>query len=303
MPALFKQVDGVMIGEWEIRIGPWEPYIDVETIALNNADHSIGGVSDQAISNTKEFHKIMHDFPQTEAGSIPLSEKLEISLSSREFNPKIIGLAAGLNPFAAVDAAFSEVAKQSAAGTYDDAEISFDNDGTINDTWTFIFDSATAYKCYGNVTGHVQDGGSDGLTTAVFAPDNGTNVYFTLSASFFTGTWAAGDTLVLKTTPYVAAGESLPGEIGSGGEIKFGNTLAPVFLRCEGIFTFPIGGTFLYLVIPRCQIESSVELSASPTDEAKAPWVISAKDASSAVSGISTTLWNDKKMGRMYWSS
>lgn len=303
MPALFKEVDGVMIGEWEIRVGPWEANIDVETIVLTNADHSIGGVSDQAISNVKEFHKVLHDFPQTEAASIPLSEKLEISLSSREFNPRIMGLAAGLNPFGAVAAAYSEVASVSSAGTYDDTKLTFDNDGTINDTWTFVFSSATAFKCYGNITGYVDDGAADGVVSVEFAPENGADVYFTMAANFFTGTWADGDTLTLRTTPYAAAGDTLPAAIDSGGEIKFGNTLAPVYLRCEGIFTFPIGGSYLNFVVPRCQIESSVELSASPTDEAKAPWIISAKDASSAVSGISVTRWDDMKLGRMYWSS
>jgi hypothetical protein len=174
------------------------------------------------------------------------------------------------------------------------------NDGPTSDRFTFVFDSATTYKCYSAIDGYIQDGSSDGDTTAVFAPNNGTLVYFSLGIGFFTGTWAADDVLVIDTTAYAAAGSGLVHGVSSGGSIGLGNVLAPEYLRCEAHFTYPSGET-MYLILPRVQIKSNLSLNASVTEEAATPWTIEATAADSSISGISTTVWNNMKLGRFYW--
>ncbi|MBF0421890.1 MAG: hypothetical protein HQL73_02740 [Magnetococcales bacterium] len=71
--------------------------------------------------------------------------------------------------------------------------------GTIEQTWTFTFTSATTFVCVGDTVGSVGGGSS----TANFAPSNAdfSRPYLTLPASGWGGTWALGDTLTFKTHP------------------------------------------------------------------------------------------------------
>jgi hypothetical protein len=93
--------------------------------------------------------------------------------------------------------------KASTAGTYDNVNypVSGDNDGTVYQTWTITFSSATGFSVVGNTVGSV----GSGNTSSAFAPNNPgrSRPYFTIPAGFFTGTWASGDTLQITTTPSV----------------------------------------------------------------------------------------------------
>lgn len=87
-------------------------------------------------------------------------------------------------------------------GAYD--ELSYpvlcDNIGTVYDTWTLTFSDATNYTVSGAVEGPV----GAGTTTADFSPLNAARAnhqFFTLEAAGFSGTPAAGDTIVWTTNP------------------------------------------------------------------------------------------------------
>ncbi|MBF0349200.1 MAG: hypothetical protein HQL81_16150 [Magnetococcales bacterium] len=71
----------------------------------------------------------------------------------------------------------------------------------IEQTWTITFTNATTFACVGDTVGSV--GG--GTTTAEFAPTHATwsRPYFTLPASLWGGTWAAGNVLTFRTHPAV----------------------------------------------------------------------------------------------------
>ncbi len=84
----------------------------------------------------------------------------------------------------------------SAAGTVNASSFSLRDPGTISDTWTFTFTSATAFECIGAITGSVGTG-TIGSTFWPINPEN--DRYFIVSSSFWTGTWANGDTLVVTT--------------------------------------------------------------------------------------------------------
>ena len=70
--------------------------------------------------------------------------------------------------------------------------------GTVEDTWTITFSSATAFGCVGSASGNV--GG--GTIASPFIPNNPafSLPYFTLPAAW-AGVWSSGDYITFKTHP------------------------------------------------------------------------------------------------------
>ncbi len=87
-------------------------------------------------------------------------------------------------------------------GTYDESTypVTLDNLGTVYDTWTLTFTDATNFTVSGAAEGSI----GSGTTAGDFAPANSgrdSKPYFTLPASGWAGTWAAGDTVTFVTNP------------------------------------------------------------------------------------------------------
>jgi len=86
-------------------------------------------------------------------------------------------------------------------GTYDEVAqpIACTNQGTVYDTWTATFSSATAYTVVGTITGSL----GAGSTNSDFSPlnPNTATPYFSIKSAGFAGTWANGDTLTFTTHP------------------------------------------------------------------------------------------------------
>ena len=87
-------------------------------------------------------------------------------------------------------------------GTFDEATypLSCDNLGTVFDAWTLTFTDATNFTVAGAAEGSI----GSGTTAGDFAPANSgrdSKPYFTLPASGWAGTWAAGDTITFTTIP------------------------------------------------------------------------------------------------------
>lgn len=75
-----------------------------------------------------------------------------------------------------------------------------DSIGTVEQDWTLTFTSATAFTITGDTLGNV----GSGNTASGGAPANPNfagRVYFSLPASAFSGTFAAGDTVTFSTSP------------------------------------------------------------------------------------------------------
>ena len=93
----------------------------------------------------------------------------------------------------------------SGSGTYDEATypVLIDSIGSVEETWTVTFTSATNYGVVGAITGSVGTGSIGG---GDFAPDNSdfSKPYFTLQDAGFGGTWANGNTIVFTTHPAAA---------------------------------------------------------------------------------------------------
>jgi hypothetical protein len=98
----------------------------------------------------------------------------------------------------------ASIAKVSSAGSYDNAQYPpvVGNIGGVRDTWTFTFTSSTTFSVSGAAAGAIGTG-TVGGSFAPTNPNTGTP-YFTVSANFWTGTWATGNTLTLVTNPAAA---------------------------------------------------------------------------------------------------
>ena len=96
--------------------------------------------------------------------------------------------------------------ESSSSGTYDETTYPpvLDNIGSIEQTWTCTFTSATAYSCVGNTVGSVGNGSIGG---GDFAPNNAdfSKPYFTLADTGWGGTWASADTVSFTTHPAATA--------------------------------------------------------------------------------------------------
>ncbi len=118
------------------------------------------------------------------------------------------GYAAGATVFSVYYPASAELAcsvdnwaETSSAGTYDESNypVLCDNIGTAEQTWTLTMLSATTFSVVGDTVGNV----GSGSTSGNFAPVNAlvSKPYFTLESGGFSGTWAAGETIVFQTHP------------------------------------------------------------------------------------------------------
>jgi hypothetical protein len=86
------------------------------------------------------------------------------------------------------------------SGTYDNVTypIVAHNQGCVDDVWTFVFTSSTAYS----VTSVNYSYSGSGNVSSQFEPTNPSTLtpYFTIPVGFFGGTWQTGETLTLTTT-------------------------------------------------------------------------------------------------------
>lgn len=89
---------------------------------------------------------------------------------------------------------------ENGSGTYDEADYyTNDNIGTVEETWTLTFSSATEFGVVGDTIGSV----GTGDVTTEFAPSNAdfSKPYFTLDEDGWGGTWTTADTIVWQSHP------------------------------------------------------------------------------------------------------
>lgn len=84
------------------------------------------------------------------------------------------------------------------------------------------------------------------------------------------------------------------------GEINLGTLSAPAYIRMEAIYTFPNGSNHLYIVFPRAQCTSGLEIDLQAEDAAAVPCTFEAKRADSEMSG-GNAAWDIRPLGRIYW--
>lgn len=98
-----------------------------------------------------------------------------------------------------VETTVSSPQATSAAGGVSGA-IAGDSVGTVEQDWTLTFTSATAFNIVGDTAGNIGSGNVGGTTSPINPAFPG-RPYFSIPAGFFTGTFAAGDTVTFTTSP------------------------------------------------------------------------------------------------------
>lgn len=295
------------LGLAQIRVGNSADNI-ASIVPVLPAAKTLGAMANTKFMASADFFKQESGFPLMEDGVIPLRDAAAYECAFKEITPYNMAIARGLDPSAARSAGVKEdISKVSTAGTRDVAKsiTVANNAGPINETWILTFTAATTFLCHGLRTGKVQDGSADGATGSVFAPDNSSNVYFTIPTSFFTGTWAAGDVYVFSTSAYNAAANNLYGAAQEG-DLPLGGLVAPEYIRLEVVYTFPNGAT-ITSIFPRAQVAASLEMDHQSESEASSPIRIESKRADSGVSG-GNSAWNfatgsaTGPLGTMIWT-
>lgn len=85
------------------------------------------------------------------------------------------------------------------------------------------------------------------------------------------------------------------------GQIRLGTIEAPDYVRMEAVYTYPNASNYMYIVFPRANVTSSVEISMAAEDNANVPITIEAKRADSGVSG-GNAAWDTMPLGRIYFA-
>lgn len=283
-----KDTSTVAVGLAQIRVGLSAVNVSSATPVLTSAD-SMGALADTKFNTTAEYWKLESGFPALEDLSIPLKEAASLECSFKEITPKNMALARGIDPFSVGTGwKASDVAKvKSAAGVVDTTkDVGTFGAGTIADTFTITFTSATAYGITAMSGAAIAGTGAIGTASAFTI---GAAAAFTVPANFITGTIASGDVFRF-TIMKDGYADNHSGAIGLGG-LK-----APDYIRMEAVYTYPNGVNTMTIIFPRANVTSSMELAFQASDNAAPAVTFEAKRADSEVSGGSA-VWDEMPLG------
>lgn len=286
-----RDVSTVALGLAQIRVGASAPNVSNANSCLLSTD-SMGALADTKMTSNVEYWKMTSGFPALEDMSIPLSETCAFECAFKEITPKNMALARGIDPFSVgAGVVASDIAViASSLGTVDKAKVLVCAATCAIDTFTVKFSSASAYSIEGFNTGAVTGAGTIGAEStfqisAVLA--------ITIPANTFTGTWANGDRARFSTSKTGYSNNH-------AGEIALGGMKAPEFIRMEAVYTYPNGINHMYIIFPRANVSSNMEIALSATDNAAPTITFEAKRADSEVAG-GNAVWDAKPLGRIYW--
>lgn len=284
-----RDASTVAVGLAQIRVGNSAANI-ANAMPCLTAAHSIGALADTKMTSSVEYWKLESGFPAQEDYSIPLKETVSLECSFKEITPKTMALARGIDPTSGgtVVTAMGQTITKSAAGTFDSAKTITAETVCPQDTWTVKFSSASAFSVEGFATGPLTGAGAVG-SLSTFTLSAVTQL--TIPAAYFTGTWASGDVFRFSTIK-TSYGNNHSGSIGLGG-LK-----APDYVRMEAFYTFPNGINHLYIIFPRANVTSSMELAFNASDNATPSITFESKGASDDVSG-GNAVWNEMSLGRI----
>lgn len=287
-----KDTSTVALGLAQIRVGNAAASIADITPTLLPA-HSIGALASTKFTSAVDYWKLESGFPLLEDFTLPIRESAMLECEFKEITAKNLAIARGIDVSNDIDSDSAEVTSVTSAGTTTGV-ITTDNDGgVVADTWTVYFLTATTGIITGALTGHVHDFTD---LTSIMDPDDLTNDYFSLPANYFSGTWAADETYVFKTTPFVT-GTALYDDAHAG-SIALGQLGVPDFVRMEAVYTYPDGTHTMIIIFPRANCTTSVEIDLQAEDNANVPLTFEAKRADDETEG-GNAVWNASTLGRI----
>ena len=288
-----RDVSTIALGLAQVRVGNSAANIATKTAVLSSLD-SIGALASTKFTGNVEYFNLESGFPLLEDVKIPLREASMLEAAFKEVTPFNLALARGLDPLAAVGATLTLINSVSVAGATAGVISVDDLGGAVSDSFTVVFTSASTYEVIGVESGHV---GAGDIGT-LFEPDNGGNPYFSIPVNFFDANWLTDESFVFRTTAFIgAAGNYLDAH---AGEIALGNLKTPASMRMEAVYTYPNQINHMYIIFPRCNIVSSVEIDLQEEENANVPITFEAKNASSDVVGGDVE-WDEKPLGLVYF--
>jgi hypothetical protein len=284
-----KDTSTIPLGLAQIRVGDSASNIAVTTSVLPAAA-SIGALANTKFTGAIDYWKLESGFPLLEDLSLPIREAASLECAFKELTPYNLALARGIDPAAAVSATVTYLDKVTVGGGNAGA-ITVDNaGGVVSDTWLVTMDDATHYSVFGTNTGILCAGTA---ISVACAPSNGGHPYFTIPANFFDANWLADETYSFRTTAYVADGGYSSAHSGS---IKLGDLRSPDFVRMEAVYTYPNQTNHMYVIFPRANVTSSVEIDWAAEDTIAAPITFEAKRSDAGVSG-GNAAWDLQPLG------
>lgn len=289
---LTKDTSTIALGLAQIRVGASLANIDQQDSVLAESA-SIGALASTKYTGSVDYWKLLSGFPQLEDMTIPLREASMLEVEFKEITPYNLALARGIDPEGAVAATVTVLGNTTTDGTTNGNITVTQDAGPVDDTFTVVFSSGSAFSVYGKSEGHV----GDGTVSAEFAPSNGAADYFTIPANFFTGTWLGDETFTFRTTAYSATGSY---DAAHSGSINLGGLVAPDFVRMEAVYTYPNGTNHMYIIFPRANATATMEVDLQAEDNANVPLTFESKRADSLVSGGDAT-WDSAPLGRIYF--
>jgi len=245
------------IGLGKLKVGPCAPNIAAITPVLTDA-YSLGALTATKVSAPKEFYEYMSGTPKKRDFVEVTKTDFIIESTFLEKSTINLAIANGIAPWDTVAATITAKDSVTTAGTTTGSLAVQDQGGEIAETWMVVFSGAAAGMIIGLNSGTTVHTFS--ALDAVMEPLNPANSkkYFIIPASFFSGTWAAGDIFWFITTP---------GSVGSSaysdpdaGAIALGYGGAPAEIRVELDVEYPDGRVITYIQ-PRSQCKSNFDES------------------------------------------
>ena len=299
-----RDTSTIALGLAQIRVGSSASYITNATSVLTES-FSMGALADTKFSSNTEYWKLESGFPATEDMSIPLKDNASLECSFKEITPKNMALARGLDPFLTGTAfnvteivALLPATNGGLAQASSDTYITATNGATnaIVDTYTVKFTSATAYTI-SSASGSVipETGAID--ADSLFTVDGADG--FTIKANcFYEHPNRAGNIVANNKFRFSILKDGFG--LNHSGTITLGGMKSPAFVRMEAVYTYPNGVNHMYIIFPRANVTSSMEIAFQAKDNAAPSITFESKNASSSVSGGSV-VWNEASLGIVYF--
>jgi len=291
-----KDTSTIALGLAQIRIGNAATNIS-NLASVLTSDQSIGALANTKYTGEVSYWKLESGFPLLEDLTLPLRESASLECAFKEISPKNLAIARGLDPSSGsgdMSVSGASVVKSANALVVVPANITVADQSYIQDgQYTVEFTTATAYTVTHSTEGLMTGDGGVLISTSESFSFDGANDALTLAANFVTGTITAGDIIrfnVFNTSSDF--GDAHSGAIGLGG------IQAPKFVRMEAVYTYPNGVNHMYVIFPRANAVSSVELDMQAEDAMAVPITFEAKRADSETSG-GNAAWDQFPLGRI----
>ena len=292
-----KDTSTVALGLAQIRIG--NAAANIASIAPTlSSDQSIGALASTKYTGEVSYWKLESGFPLLEDMTIPLRESSSLECAFKEISPKNLAIARGLDPSSG-SGTMSISGAEVISSTNPDvavvaAEIAIASQAYVQEgAYTIEFSSGTAYDLTHSLSGTMDDDGGVSIATSEDFSFDGTNAAITIDGAAVTGTITAGD--IVRFTVVNASSDFSDAHSGS---IGLGGIKAPAFVRMEAVYTYPNGTNHMYVIFPRANAVSSMELDMQAEDAMTVPITFEAKRADSETVGGSV-VWDNNPLGRI----